>query len=229
MSSKTKINRFDIVNLENRQRNLVILISGRGSNMQTIHKQVLAGKINANLNAVISNNPDAAGLKYATEQGIHTKVLDHRNFASREEFDQALIDLVDLHEPDYLILAGFMRILSQQFVEHYHGRLLNIHPSLLPKYKGLHTHKRAIEAGDTEHGASVHFVTPDLDAGPVIMQTKVPIGPAETEDSLEKAVLQMEHKLYPAAIALLCQGAIDQGDGCVIYDGEKLKTPLLLT
>ena len=229
MSLPTPINWFVTSKLKNKKRNLVILISGRGSNMQTIHKQITAGKINAKISAVISNNPDAAGLKYADEQGVTNKALNHRDFTNRETFDQALIDLIDLHEPDYVILAGFMRILGQQFVEHYHGRLLNIHPSLLPKYKGLHTHKRALDAGDSEHGASVHFVTPDLDAGPVIIQTKVAIRPAETEQSLEECVLQMEHKLYPAAIALLCQGLIKQGEDCVMYDGETLKAPLLLT
>ncbi len=225
----TKHNRFIIPNLKNKQRKLVVLISGRGSNMQTIHEQIVAGKINARMSAVISNNPDAAGLQYAAEQGIKNEVLDHTDFSDREMFDLALMDLVDLYEPDYLILAGFMRILSRGFVEHYHGRLINIHPSLLPKFKGLHTHKRAIEAGESEHGASVHFVTPDLDAGPVLMQTKIPVRPADNEESLERAVLQMEHQLYPAAIALLCEGLVKQGDGCVMYDGEKLEAPLLLT
>jgi len=197
--------------------------------MQTIHKEIVAGKINANVRAVISNNPDAAGLRYAVEQGITSKALNHHDFDSREEFDQALKDLVDQYQPDYLVLAGFMRILSQGFVEHYHGRLVNIHPSLLPKFKGLHTHRKALEAGETEHGASVHFVTPDLDAGPVLMQAKVTIQPAETEQSLEASVLKMEHQLYPAAIALLCEGLVKQGNGCVIYDGEELSAPLLLT
>jgi len=215
--------------VKNAQRKLVVLISGRGSNMQTIHRATMRGEINARIVAVVSNNPDAAGLNYAAEQGLETLVLDHKGFASREAFDQQLIDHIDVFEPDYLILAGFMRILSAPFVEHYHGRLLNIHPSLLPKYKGLHTHRRALQNNEAEHGASVHFVTPDLDDGPVIMQARVPVLATDTEDSLMQSVLKMEHKLYPAAIALLCDGLVAQEQGFVSYHGKKLETPLVMT
>lgn len=184
---------------------LVILISGRGSNMQSIVNAIQADKLNAEVTAVISNCPDAAGLNFAKNAGIITETLDHKNFASREAFDQQLIDLIDTFEPDYVVLAGFMRILSAAFVQHYANRLINIHPSLLPKFKGMHTHKRAIEAGESEHGASVHFVTEELDAGPVILQAKVPVLPADTEETLAARVLIEEHKLYPDALRLLIQ------------------------
>jgi len=184
---------------------LVILISGRGSNMQSIVNAIQADKLNAEVTAVISNRPDAAGLDFARDAGITSEKLDHKNFASREAFDQQLIDLIDRFEPDYVVLAGFMRILSAAFVQHYANRLINSHPSLLPKFKGLHTHKRAIEAGESEHGASVHFVTEELDAGPVILQAKVPVLEADTEETLAARVLVEEHKLYPDALRLLIQ------------------------
>lgn len=184
---------------------LVILISGRGSNMQSIVNAIRAGKLNAEVAAVISNRPDAAGLDFARSAGITSETLDHKNFTSREAFDQKLMDLIDTFNPDYVVLAGFMRILSAAFVQHYANRLINIHPSLLPKFKGMHTHKRAIEAGESEHGASVHFVTEELDAGPVILQAKVPILAGDTEETLAARVLTEEHKLYPDALRLLIQ------------------------
>jgi len=184
---------------------LVILISGRGSNMQSIVNAIRAGKLNAEVAAVISNRPDAAGLDFARSAGITSETLDHKNFTSREAFDQKLMDLIDTFNPDYVVLAGFMRILSAAFVRHYANRLINIHPSLLPKFKGMHTHKRAIEAGESEHGASVHFVTEELDAGPVILQAKVPILAGDTEETLAARVLTEEHKLYPDALRLLIQ------------------------
>jgi phosphoribosylglycinamide formyltransferase-1 len=184
---------------------LVILISGRGSNMQSIVNAIQADKLNAEVAAVISNRPDAAGLDFARDAGITSKTLDHKNFASREAFDQRLMDLIDTFDPDYVVLAGFMRILSAAFVQHYTNRLINIHPSLLPKFKGMHTHKRAIEAGESEHGASVHFVTEELDAGPVILQAKVPVLEADTEETLAARVLVEEHKLYPDALRLLIE------------------------
>jgi phosphoribosylglycinamide formyltransferase-1 len=184
---------------------LVILISGRGSNMQSIVTAIQADKLNAEVAAVISNRPDAAGLDFARDAGITSKTLDHKNFASREAFDQRLMDLIDTFDPDYVVLAGFMRILSAAFVQHYTNRLINIHPSLLPKFKGMHTHKRAIEAGESEHGASVHFVTEELDAGPVILQAKVPVLEADTEETLAARVLVEEHKLYPDALRLLIE------------------------
>lgn len=184
---------------------LVILISGRGSNMQSIVQAIQNNELNATVAAVVSNKYQAPGLTFARDQGIATEVLSHRGFDTREEFDHALAELIDGYRPDYVILAGFMRILSAGFVNHYENRLLNIHPSLLPKYKGLDTHQRALDAGDEEHGASVHFVTPELDDGPVIRQARVPVEADDTADSLAARVLKEEHKLYPAAIRQLLE------------------------
>ena len=184
---------------------LVILISGRGSNMQSIIRAIEAGELQADIAAVISNRPDAAGLQTASAAGIATQVINHRDFDSREAFDQQLAREIDDYQPDYVILAGFIRILTAAFVEHFAGRLINIHPSLLPKFKGLHTHQRAIEAGEREHGASVHFVTAELDDGPVILQAKVPVLKSDTPETLAARVLIEEHKLYPDALKLLIQ------------------------
>lgn len=184
---------------------LVILISGRGSNMQSIIRAIEAGELQADIAAVISNRSDAAGLQTANAAGIATQVIDHRDFDSREAFDKQLAGEIDGYQPDYVILAGFMRILTVAFVEHFAGRLINIHPSLLPKFKGLHTHQRAIEAGEREHGASVHFVTAELDDGPVILQAKVPVLKGDTSETLAARVLIEEHKLYPDALKLLIQ------------------------
>lgn len=184
---------------------LVILISGRGSNMQSIIRAIDAGELNAEIVAVISNRPDAAGLQTAAATGIETQLINHRDFDSREAFDKELAQAVDRYQPDFVILAGFMRILTAEFVRHFAGKLINIHPSLLPKFKGLHTHQRAIEAGEKEHGASVHFVTAELDDGPVVLQAKVPVLADDTADSLAARVLAEEHKLYPDAIKLLIQ------------------------
>lgn len=184
---------------------IVALISGRGSNLKAI---IDAVNPLINISAVISNRPDAAGLTYAQEAGINTEVLDHQNFATRLEFDTALQQCIDKYQPQLVVLAGFMRILSSEFVKHYKGRLINIHPSLLPKFKGLNTHKRAIEAGEKEHGATVHFVTEDLDSGPIIHQARVPILADDTEESLAARVLQEEHKIYPQAILLFAEGKL---------------------
>ncbi len=184
---------------------LVILISGRGSNMQSIIRAIDAGDLNAEIVAVISNRPDAAGLQTAAIAGIDAQLINHRDFDSREAFDIELARTIDQYQPDFVILAGFMRILTAGFVKHFAGKLINIHPSLLPKFKGLHTHQRAIEAGEQEHGASVHFVTAELDDGPVILQAKVPVLAEDTPESLAARVLVEEHKLYPDAIKLLIQ------------------------
>jgi len=182
---------------------VVILISGRGSNMKSIVEAKNSGELDINIAAVISNRPDAAGLEYAEQQGIATCTIDHKTFDSRESFDTALADKIDSYNPSLVVLAGFMRILTAEFVEHYSERLINIHPSLLPKFKGLDTHQRAIDAGEAEHGASVHFVTPELDDGPVIAQAIVPVISGDTASSLAARVLIEEHKLYPAAIQKL--------------------------
>jgi phosphoribosylglycinamide formyltransferase-1 len=182
---------------------LVILISGRGSNMRSILEAAKSGSLDIDISAVISNRPDAAGLAFAADEGIDTAVIDHKEFDSREQFDEALAAKIDAYQPDFVILAGFMRILTEGFVNHFAGRLINIHPSLLPKFKGLHTHQRAIDAGETEHGASVHFVTAELDDGPVILQAKVPVLADDSADTLAARVLEQEHLLYPAAIQKL--------------------------
>jgi phosphoribosylglycinamide formyltransferase-1 len=179
---------------------VVILISGRGSNMLSILNAVNDDSLPIKIAAVISNRPDAAGIESAQQAGIDTAIIDHKTFASREEFDQAMACKIDTYSPDLVILAGFMRILTTEFVEHYANKLINIHPALLPKFKGMDTHQRAIDAGETEHGASVHFVTAELDAGPVILHAKVPILSTDTAETLAARVLEQEHKLYPKAI-----------------------------
>ncbi len=179
---------------------VVILISGRGSNMISIVNAVNDGSLPVKIAAVISNRPDAAGIEFAQQAGIDTAIIDHKSFASREDFDQAMASRIDNYSPDLVILAGFMRILTTEFVEHYANKLINIHPALLPKFKGMDTHQRAIDAGETEHGASVHFVTAELDAGPVILQATVPVLSTDTAETLSARVLEQEHKLYPEAI-----------------------------
>ena len=179
---------------------LVILISGRGSNMVSIINAIEQDGLAADIVAVISNRPDAPGLDYAQQAGITTAAVDHTHFDTREQFDQALIDAIDVYTPDLVVLAGFMRILTADFVSHYANKLLNIHPSLLPKFKGLHTHQRAIEANETEHGATVHFVTEELDDGPIVLQARVPILADDDAHTLAKRVLVQEHQLYPNAI-----------------------------
>lgn len=179
---------------------VVILISGRGSNMVSIINAVNDGSLPIKIVAVISNRPDAAGIDFAQQAGIDTAIIDHKIFATREDFDAAMAIKIDSYQPDLVVLAGFMRILTTEFVEHYANKLINIHPALLPKFKGMDTHQQAIDAGETEHGASVHFVTAELDAGPVILQAKVPVLSTDTADTLAARVLEQEHKLYPEAI-----------------------------
>lgn len=182
---------------------VVILISGRGSNMISIVNAVNDGSLPIKIAAVISNRPDAAGIEFAQKIGIDTAIIDHKAFSSRDEFDAAMASKIDTYSPDLVVLAGFMRILTTEFVEHYANKLINIHPALLPKFKGMDTHQRAIDAGETEHGASVHFVTAELDAGPVILQARVPVLSSDTADTLAARVLEQEHKLYPEAIKKL--------------------------
>jgi len=184
---------------------VVILISGRGSNMEAI---VRAGIPGAFVAAVVSNKPDAAGLETARTLGVATESLDHRNYASREAFDTDLAALIDRFEPDLVVLAGYMRILSDGFVRHFEGRMLNIHPSLLPSFTGLHTHRRAIEAGVKVAGATVHFVTPELDVGPIVAQAVVPVLPDDDEATLAARVTAQEHRLYPQAIRWFVEGRL---------------------
>lgn len=186
-------------------KNIVLLISGRGSNMQAI---VNANIPDAHIAAVISNRPDAAGLAWAAERGIETRVLDHKSFTSREAFDHALAECIDGFTPDLVVLAGFMRILTAEFTTHYAGRLLNIHPSLLPAFTGLHTHERAIEAGCRIAGCTVHFVTAELDHGPIITQGAVPILDGDTADTLAARLLAIEHQIYPQAVRWFVEGRL---------------------
>ncbi|MDG1693544.1 MAG: phosphoribosylglycinamide formyltransferase [Porticoccaceae bacterium] len=189
-------------------KRLVILVSGGGSNLQSLIDGCASGNINATISAVISNNPEAGGLERAAKSGIPNLAIDHRAFDNRESFDQALSELIDSFSPDLVILAGFMRILTANFVDHYLGRMMNIHPSLLPAYPGLHTHRRALEAGDRKAGATVHFVTPELDGGPSIIQAQVEIDNHDNEDSLASKVLAFEHKIYPEAVKWFCDGRL---------------------
>lgn len=193
---------------------VVVLISGSGTNLQALidaaHRNELA---DAHIVGVLSNRPNAGGLTRAEQAGIPTVTLNHQDYASREAFDAAMQSEIDAWQPDLLVLAGFMRILTADFVTHYHGRMINIHPSLLPKYPGLHTHARAIESGDTEHGATVHFVTAELDGGPAIVQASVPVLPNDTETGLAQRVQGVEHQIYPAAVAWFAQGLLTMRDG----------------
>ena len=186
-------------------KKIVILISGRGSNMQAI----LAARLPVTVTAVISNEPKAAGLAIAQQHGVATRVVDHRAYADRAAFDTALTKEIDALKPDLVVLAGFMRILSDDFVKHFGGRLINIHPSLLPAFSGLHTHRRALEAGVKVHGCTVHFVTPQVDDGPIVIQAAVPVLPGDSEDALAARVLEQEHRIYPQAIRWFCEGRLE--------------------
>jgi phosphoribosylglycinamide formyltransferase-1 len=202
-------------------KNIVILISGRGSNMRSLVQACSQQRWNARICAVISNRADAAGLTFAQGQGIPVQVIAHRDFSSREAFDAALADCIDRHAPDIVALAGFMRILTDGFVQRFGGRLVNIHPSLLPAFTGLHTHRRAIEAGCKVAGATVHFVTATLDHGPIIAQAVVPVLPGDDEGTLAARVLEREHVLYPRAIGWLVNDLLRIDAGVVtVSNGE---------
>ncbi len=201
---------------------IVVLISGSGSNLQAVIDACNNGFINANIVAVISNRADAYGLNRARQADIENICIDHTAFSSRESFDQKLLSVIDTFEPDLVILAGFMRILSSEFVHHYQGRLLNIHPSLLPKYPGLNTHQRAIDAGDKEAGVTVHFVTAELDGGPTVVQASVPIHPHDTASDIAGRVLTKEHTIYPQAIALIIDKRVSLTNEKAMFDNEEL-------
>lgn len=204
---------------------VVILVSGSGTNLQAFIDAQKAGKLPIDVCAVLSNRGDAYGLTRARDAGITTGVLSHKDFADREEYDRHLIALIDRYRPGLVILAGFMRILSRQFVEHYQGRLVNIHPSLLPALRGLHTHERALASGASEHGCSVHFVTPDLDAGPVIVQARVPIVTGDTPATLAARVQIQEHRIYPLAVKWIAEGRVELRDDGVHRDGVRQDAP----
>lgn len=196
---------------------IVILISGRGSNMEAI---VRAGIPGMKVAAVISNRPDAAGLNFAASHGIATAVVDHKAFPDRESFDAALVAAVDCFQPKLVVLAGFMRILGETFVSHFEGRLLNIHPSLLPAFPGLHTHRKALEEGCRIHGTTVHFVTPALDHGPIVIQAAVSVLDSDDEDSLAARVLEQEHRIYPQAIRWFFEDRLSIREGRVALTNE---------
>ena len=185
-------------------KRIVILISGRGSNMQAL----LEAKLDAQIAAVISNNPSARGLQFARSAGVETKLVNHRDYGDRASFDKALGDAIAAYRPDLIVLAGFMRILTEQFIERFSGRILNIHPSLLPAFSGLDTHRRALDEGVKLHGCTVHFVTPTLDHGPIVIQAAVPVLPDDDEERLAARVLQQEHVVYPQAIRWFLDGRL---------------------
>ncbi len=211
------------------EKKVVVVISGQGRNLQALLKHCAAGDIPGRVAAVISNRPQAAGLARAQEAGVPRQVIDHTQFASREDFDQALASAIQEHRPDVVALAGFMRVLGAGFIAPFHGRLLNIHPSLLPKYAGLKTHERALAAGDREHGASVHFVTPEVDGGPVAIQGRLSVGGEDTAETLAKRVMRdIELKIYPQAVAWLARGDLRMDGGRLMFKGAPLRAPLSL-
>lgn len=203
-------------------KRIVILISGSGTNMVNLAEHCQSGAISGEVVAVISNQPDAAGLRKASAMGIATDSLSHTEFASRDAYDEKLKALIQSHQPDLVILAGFMRILTADFVADFEGRLLNIHPSLLPKYKGIRTHERALENGDSEHGVSVHFVTEELDGGPVILQAKVPVFEGDTVEDLQARVHEQEYRIYPLVVRWFCDDRLRLSDAGVELDGQIL-------
>lgn len=197
---------------------VVVLISGHGSNLQAIIDEMQAGRLPIRIAAVVSNKPAAAGLERARAAGIKTQVVDHRNFPSRTAFEQALMETIDVHAPQLVVLAGFMRILGADFINHYRGRMINIHPSLLPAFPGLDTHARALESGALEHGATVHFVSDEVDGGPIIAQAVVPVLPDDTVETLQARVLKEEHRLYPRAIRWFVEGRLHLNENQVVVD-----------
>lgn len=203
-------------------KKIVVLISGSGSNLQSIIEGCQSGTIKGRIVAVVSNQSTAYGLVRAQQAGIPAACLDAKTYANRQAYDTDLLALIEQYQPDLVVLAGFMRILSPEFVTHFTGKLLNIHPSLLPKYPGLHTHRKALENGDKEHGTSVHFVTEELDGGPVILQAKVPIFPEDTEEDLIERVKTQEHAIYPLVVQWFSDNRLTMVDGKAVLDGKVL-------
>lgn len=206
---------------------LVVLISGGGSNLQAIIDAITSNELDAEIKAVICNQEGAFGLERASKANIQTYVIDHRQFASRESFDQAMIEFIDPLKPDLIVLAGFMRILSDNFIDHYPHRLINIHPSLLPKYKGLNTHQLAIDNHDSVHGASVHYVDHELDSGTVVIQAEVPILATDDAETLASRVLKEEHRIYPMFIKMLAESRLSFDNNRLNLDNKPLTKPLI--
>ena len=203
-----------------------VLISGSGTNLQAIIDEVAAGQLDLDLSVVLSNQPDAAGLERARKADIGVECIRHRDYPERKLFDAALIETLDKFKPELIILAGFMRILTPTFINHFSGRVLNIHPSLLPKFPGLDTHQHAIDAGEEWHGSTVHFVTEELDGGPAIIQGRVPVMPDDSAAELAARVLAVEHRIYPKAARMFAAGRLECRDGATWLDGERLTEPL---
>lgn len=203
-------------------KKIVVLISGSGSNLQSIIEGCQSGTIKGRIVAVVSNQNTAYGLVRAQQAGIPAACLDAKAYSNRQAYDAALLALIEQYQPDLVVLAGFMRILSPDFVTHFTGKLLNIHPSLLPKYPGLHTHRKALENGDKEHGTSVHFVTEELDGGPVILQAKVPIFPEDTEADLIERVKTQEHTIYPLVVQWFSDNRLTMVEGKAVLDCKVL-------
>ena len=202
------------------KKKAVVLISGSGSNLQAFIDHVNSGDLDLDIALVLSNVPTAFGLQRAKDAGIHSTYINHKDFENRLAFDQAMMERIDSVEPDIVILAGFMRILTSEFVNHYANRLINIHPSLLPKFTGVNTHQRAIDAREQWHGASIHFVIPELDAGPVILQGRLELRADDTPETLQQRIHKIEHQLYPLAVKWFCENRLGIENGKVLLDGE---------
>ena len=205
---------------------IAILISGRGTNMRVIAERAAAGSLPVEVRVVVSDQPSAEGLQTAAAMNIATRVLQPREFADRASYDRTLVQLLAQYQPRLIVLAGFMRILTPHFIGSFAGRILNVHPSLLPKYRGLHTHRRALEAGEALHGVSVHFVTEELDGGPLVLQAEVPVLPDDSEQTLSARVQQGEHRIYPQAIDWFARGRLLLKDGRAWLDGKPLDAPV---
>ena len=201
---------------------IVVLLSGSGSNLQAIIDQIAEGTLNARICAVISNKADAYGIQRARAANIPTRIIEHSHYDDRESFDAELTRSIEKYQPELIVLAGFMRILTDDFVNHFYGRMINIHPSLLPEYRGLHTHKRALKAGDKEHGLSIHYVSVKLDGGPIILQQSVPVLEDDTEDSLAQRVLIQEHQAYPKVIQWIAQKRLQIVNNQVMMDNKAI-------
>ncbi|MDH3633765.1 MAG: phosphoribosylglycinamide formyltransferase [Gammaproteobacteria bacterium] len=206
---------------------LAILISGNGSNLQAIIDAIEAGRLDAEITAVVSDNPEAYGLVRATRHNLHSRVIDARDYASRSDYDEALQHYLELMAPDYIVLAGFMRILTPGFIEAFEHRILNIHPSLLPAYKGLNTYQRALDNGETQHGVSIHLVTAELDAGPIILQASYAIEAGDTVEDLQTRGHQLEHRMYPQVLSWLSDDRLTIKDEQVYYEKALLEQPIL--
>jgi len=210
-----------------RDTGIVVLVSGRGSNLQALLDAKARGELPVEFRAVISNQPDAPALERAAAAGVPTHAVDHRDYPDRDSFDRALMSIIDEQAPDLVVLAGFMRIFTDGFIARYGDRMLNIHPSLLPEFRGLHTHQRAIDAGVAWHGATVHFVTPELDGGPAVLQARVPVHADDDAERLAERVLAREHRIYPLAVRWFAEGRLRFDGKTVWLDGQLLEQPVI--